>query len=142
MLAAVFDLTLFISLIVFLNLFYYSDPKARTLWKVGLTLNSIALLFEFRMRMLFCIGYPLKDMRAIGCCIEFTRIRMKLADYFCFFYIFFSEMINASVLVMHHYKSEHERIMFIAIVTLNALYLVLWIIFTKSSSFKRFPKEK
>ncbi|CDW86492.1 ring finger [Stylonychia lemnae] len=136
------DICLFISLIVFLSVFLYQDPQARTLWKVGLTCNSIVLLFEIRMRLFCCFGYPLKDMRRIGCCIEFTRIRMKLADYFCFFYIFFSEMINASVLVMKQYKSNHERIMFITIVTMNAIYLVFWIIFTKGKSFHRFPKEK
>eukprot|EP00347_Sterkiella_histriomuscorum_P023888 403333038 len=141
-LSALFDLSLFIGLLTFLTLYYYDDPKARILWKVGLTCNSIALLFEFRMRVLRCFGYPLKDMRAIGSCIEFTRIRMKLADYFCFFYIFFSEMINASVLVMKQYRSEHERNMFIAIVSLNAVYIVTWIIFTRSKSFQRFPKEK
>lgn len=139
---SIFDVCLFVSLMVFLTLFYYNDPKARTLWKMGLTCNSIVLLFEIRMRLLCCFGYPLKEMREIGCCIEFTRIRMKLADYFCFFYIFFSEMINASVLVMKQYKSEHERIMFLMIVILDAFYLVLWIMLTKSKSYHRFPKEK
>ena len=103
-----FDLILISFLITCIGLYIYPDKKARTFWKVGFTCNSLVLWFEFRMRLLCCWGYPLKNMLDLGVCCVFTRIRMKLADYFCFFYIFFAEVIVATILVSKQYKSPKE----------------------------------
>ena len=67
---------------------------------------------------------------------------MKLADYLCFFYIFFTEVIKITVLVTKQTKSEREHSMFVFIVSVNALYLVLWIALTNGKSFKKYPKEE
>ncbi len=67
---------------------------------------------------------------------------MKLADIFCFFYVFFAEMINTTILITKQYKSEKERIMFTSIVILDAMYLIAWILLTNDRSYKRFPKEQ
>lgn len=112
------------------------------MWKCGLTLNSVVLLFEIRLWLFRCIGYPLKDMEAIGSCIVLTGIRMKLADYLCFFYVFFCQIIYSCVLIMKRYRGEAEHTMFLIIVSLNTAFLILWIFCTNSKSFNRFPKEK
>jgi hypothetical protein len=141
-LTALFDLALVVLLLAALASFYYPDLKSRTIWKMGITLNMIVLLFEFRVRVTFCLGYPLQDMDALGCCCVFSRIRMKLADYLCFFYIFFVQLIDCCLLFVNKPKSPVETTMFKIIVSLNSIYLLLWIVLTRNSSFKRFPKER
>ena len=100
-LTIVFDIVLISTFFSIIGVYFYSDPKSRTFWKFGLTCNFIVLLFEFRMRVLKCFGYPLDDMLEVGFCCVCTRIRMKLADIFCFFYVFFAEMVNATILITH-----------------------------------------
>lgn len=139
---ALADLILLLTLLLSLSLFYYLDPLASFIWKCGLTLNSIVLLFEFRLRLTCCVGYPLKNMELMGTCFPLTRIRMKLADYLCFFYVFFCQIIYSCVLIMKRYRGEAEHTMFLIIVSLNGVFLVLWIFCTNSKSFSKFPKEK
>lgn len=138
---ALVDIALVILIIASFASFYYPDIKSRLIWKLGITLNMVVLLFEFRVRVTFCVGYPLEDLKALGCCCVITRIRMKLADYLCFYYIFFVQLIDCCLLFVNKPKSPIEATMFKVIVGLNALYLFLWIVLTRNSSFKRFPKE-
>lgn len=93
-----FDSLIFLSVIAVFWAVYYPLPQARLIWKVGLTCNAFVLLFEVRLRLFRCFGYPLQDLKAMGCCCKLTRIRMKLVDLICFFYIFFAQMIHAPVL--------------------------------------------
>ena len=141
-LTALFDLALVVLLIGMLATYYYPDKKSRLIWKLGITLNMVVLLFELRVRVTFCLGYPLQDLEALGCCCVITRIRMKLADYLCFFYIFFVQLIDVCLLFVSKPKSPTEATMFKIIVSLNSIYLLLWIVMTRNSSFKRFPKER
>ena len=112
LLAFLFDTLLVTSLIAILSHFYYSDNKARLLWKVTNTCDALVILFEIRMRLLCCLGYPFKNMSDVSqtlglgarCCLC-TRIRMKLVDYLCFFYIFFSEVVKVTVLLTHQSHS-------------------------------------
>ena len=136
------DLVLLLSLLVFLGFFYYMDVGSSFMWKCGLTLNSFVLLFEIRLRLCCFVGYPLKDMEAIGSPVVLTSIRMKLADYLGFFYIFFCQVIYACVLIMKRYATQREHTMFLIIVSMNTVFLVFWILCTNSRTFSRFPKEK
>jgi hypothetical protein len=128
-------------LISILAITYYPKEKARTLWKFAATCNALVLLFVIRMRIFRCLGYPLKYMKEMKACCVFTRIRMKLADYICFFYIFFAEMTNCAVLILKQYKCIEEKRCSSAMAIMNAMYLLFWIFCTNSRSFKPFPKD-
>lgn len=66
---------------------------------------------------------------------------MRLADYFCFFYIFLAEVVNCSILALKQYVGEEEMNCSISMAVLNAIYILFWIMCTNYKSYHNFPKE-
>jgi len=132
---------IFISVFISLAVPYYPEKDGRALWKFLMTCNTLMLAFIFRSRVLKCLGYPLKHLKDLGFRCRFTRIRMKIMDRLCFFYILFAEFIHSAQLITQPFPSKVEKRVFLAIVIINALYILFWLFCTNSRSFNSFPKE-
>lgn len=136
------DSSLFLILLSVLALTYYPVENARWFRKVACTCNCIVLLFVIRMRIFNCTGYPVKHMQKLRICCPCTRIRMRLADYFCFFYIFLAEVVNCSIVALKYYNAVEEMRCSISMAVLNGMYILFWILFTNYKSYHVFPKEE
>ena len=138
-----------ILLIVTLNLLYYKDMESRFFWKFSNTLNFMVLIYQIRSRIMKCMGYPVKDMSLVASTLGLgkrsclcTRIRMKIVDYVSFYYAFFAEILLAANLATKSCTSDLERVVFIVVVTLNAVFMLLWLLCTGENTYKNFPKEE
>ena len=111
---------------------YFTSNNTSSLWKVLVTFESLLLLFEFRLRVPICYGYPVSTIhgrypRFSGL---FSLSRIKKVDQAIFIIVLILAILKSTLLAATSFERQLEKRIFIAMTAVNSAYLILWIIFT------------
>ena len=140
---AVADLSLIAIILGILGAFYYRDHKSKLFWKIGLTIDCLVLLFECRLRVTGCYGYPLNQLPE-SLIRYVVRKNIRKVDRAAFAILLLLEIAKtASLIVMNiaNQSTDKERKLITYSIILDGIYLVLWIVCTNDKSYKAFPKK-